>query len=413
MPEKEFFESKQLIVIGLGTVGLTTALSFNRAGWKVIGVEQSKTRRNILLREHKHFREVELLDFLEESLQRGMLEIVEEIPADTRIAIVCVSVPIHYRSGRMVPNFFDLNSVISVLSDCQNLQLLSIETTIPIGTVDTKVLSAFYRDVMVVHAPERLAMGRLLWSVQHLPRVIAGSTPEAREYGVQLYKEISLHIQEMSSLRAAEAVKLVENTYRDVNIAFANEVARICDLWSIPVSEVRDAVNSLPSLSDQPWKNPIRNMHFPGSGVGGHCIPKDPELLLWSGAIQRKSVKYEPSIIRAARDVNLQRPYEIVEKVFQKFRRLGRRNGSVLLLGWAFAPDVVDDRETPARIIHDKLFPHYVLRVHDPYFMPGNLEVLLEEADVVVLVTPHQVYREQPWFDKIKDAWVVLKEELL
>lgn len=386
------------VVVGLGTVGLTTAIAFAKKGCSVLGLEKDVDRLAAI--RNGSIREVELRKDLRDVLSRALaVNDSTDSMYGVDAVIICVSVEVDTKGD---PLFGSLNGALSGIAGLlKKGMILSIETTLPPGAMRTTIIPCLQKyanlvpgkDYTLVYAPERIAMSRLLWSIENLPRVVSGLTLQCRIRGKELYSEIAERVRTVSSFETAEMVKVVENSYRDVNIAFANEVAKICYYFDVNPLEVRQAVNDLPDIKEDEWKNPVRNMHIPGIGVGGHCVPKDSQLLLWSA---KRAGKEGPvnSVITAARSVNNERPFEIVELIMKHVRGTSYGSNEVLLLGWAFSPDVSDDRNSPAKKIYEVLVEKGVgTRVHDPYCKPGDLKSMVAMSDILVLCTPHQFYR--------------------
>jgi len=198
----------------------------------------------------------------------------------------------------------------------------------------------------------------------------------------------------------AEVAKVVENTYRDVNIAFSNEVALVCESLGVDAYEVRELVNTLPNDPTNPASNPVRNMHYPGVGVGGHCLPKDPWLLK-SGLDTYGKFKFFPEIIVHSRELNDSMPLHVVDLVEQALAEHGRKlkGAKVAILGVAFLENSDDTRNTPSAVLYAELRRRGAKPVlHDPvvreFELPftSNLDEALTDADAVILSTKHREY---------------------
>ncbi|MBM4430035.1 MAG: nucleotide sugar dehydrogenase, partial [Chloroflexi bacterium] len=244
----------------------------------------------------------------------------------------------------------------------------------------------------LVHCPERVMPGKLLANIENCHRVVGGMTPEAAEAAVALYRHIVRADLDTVDCLTAELVKTAENAYRDVQIAFANEVALLCEDLNADVWRVRELVN----------KSPYRTMHLPGAGVGGHCIPKDPWLLI-SGA----SDGFEPRLIPAARAVNDGMPLHVADLVAGALAEAGRaiQGARVAVLGYAYIENSDDTRNSPS-IPLVALLKEWGAEVvvHDPWVRSGdsaNPGVLLVQdvgeavrgADAIVLMVAHEEYR--------------------
>jgi UDP-N-acetyl-D-mannosaminuronic acid dehydrogenase len=237
--------------------------------------------------------------------------------------------------------------------------------------------------------------GRLLANIRHVPRVCGGSSPEIAELMKDLYSSIVDATLDASDIITAELVKVTENTYRDIQIAFANEMAVICDDLGIDVWQVRELVN----------KVPFRDMHRPGGGVGGHCLPKDPWLLAAASERQLR-------LIPAAREVNDDMPHHVARQLRGRIEEWCSNTGhdgtiSVAVLGYSYLPDSDDVRNSPSiELISDLESWGYEIRVHDPnlsqYDQP--LDELLKGCVAAVVMVPHTAYD-----DLVMDLPIVLK----
>jgi UDP-N-acetyl-D-mannosaminuronic acid dehydrogenase len=197
--------------------------------------------------------------------------------------------------------------------------------------------------------------------------------------------------------------KVTENTYRDVNIAFANEVALICESLGVDVHEVRRYVNSLPNIPGDPAKNPLRMMHIPGAGVGGHCLPKDPWLLKY-GLDAYGDFKFEPRVIIESRRINDSMPSHMVTLIGEALneKKLEMEDAKITILGVAFLPNSDDTRNTPTYPLYKLLKERCAdVMVHDPYVeeyegmeVRNDLEATVQGSDAIVLVTRHDEYKE-------------------
>jgi UDP-N-acetyl-D-mannosaminuronic acid dehydrogenase len=251
-------------------------------------------------------------------------------------------------------------------------------------------------DFLLGNCPERVMPGKLLYNIENLSRVCGGINEETREKMLELYAHIVKGELYPTDCLTAEVVKTTENAYRDVEIAFANEVAIICEKLGINVYEVRDLVN----------KAPYRNMHLPGAGVGGHCLPKD-SLLLSYGV---KGIM-TPELMILARNLNKKMPVHTAELLIDalKEKKMGPKSKKVIVCGFAYLENSDDTRNTPALGVIDTLREKGVLvEVHDPFVKnyPGveikkDFEKTIAGSDALVFVTAHNEYKNLN-LDKIK-----------
>jgi UDP-N-acetyl-D-mannosaminuronic acid dehydrogenase len=247
-------------------------------------------------------------------------------------------------------------------------------------------------DFYLANCPERLMPGHLLENIRYYNRVVGGWTPESADKVVELYKHVVEGELEKTDCITAEVVKAGENTYRDVQIAFANEMALLCEAYGANVWKVRELINNCKKVTDT-RPEALRQMHYPGAGVGGHCIPKDSWLL-----IHEVRDEVDPQLIPTARYINDFMPihmYELFEKAVKETDRKVK-DINVLILGYAYDANSDDDRNTPTEPLMAKLTENNVnFDVHDPYIdeYKGELEVMLDGKDAVILVTGHDEYK--------------------
>ncbi len=285
-----------------------------------------------------------------------------------------------------------------------------IESTCAPGTTDFIVKPILEKtsglesekDFFLAFAYERVMVGRLIYNILNYPRIVGGVGPKSSEKAVWLYKHVLKNEIIPTTALTAELAKVVENTYRDVNVAFANEIALVCESLGVDVYEVRKLVNNLPFIKGK--GNPHRNMHLPGAGVGGHCLPKDPWLLKY-GLTQygKKAVKL--NVVEASRFRNMNMPRHVVtllEECFNETNRQYPNNSKIAVLGVAFLEDSDDPRNTPTKdlikLLDEK---NYQYIVHDPHVrqqqvefpFSTNLDEVINDSDALIVVTAHQEYK--------------------
>jgi UDP-N-acetyl-D-mannosaminuronic acid dehydrogenase len=239
------------------------------------------------------------------------------------------------------------------------------------------------RDFYLGHCPERVMPGKLLANLENLSRVVGGMTPETADTMALLYRFIVKADLDTTDCITAELVKTTENTYRDVQIAFANEVALICEAVGGDVWKVRELVN----------KSPYRNMHLPGAGVGGHCIPKDPWLLAYS--VEGKDVPLR--LIPAARAVNDSMPLHMVDMLQDALQSQGKdtRGAKILVMGYAYLEDSDDTRNSPSEVLVRRLQELGAkVQIHDPFVSAyqGDIYQLADGCDAAVVMVKHRTY---------------------
>ncbi len=257
----------------------------------------------------------------------------------------------------------------------------------------------------MIFSYERVMVGRLLHNLQNYARIVGGYTPECTKRGIKLFKHIMKAELLPTDSLTAEVAKVTENTYRDVNIAFANEVAIICESLGVNVHEIRRFVNSLPNDPSNPAANPYRNMHIPGAGVGGHCLPKDPWLLKY-GLDAYGTTKFTPNIIVESRRLNDSMPLHMKELIKEALKEKGKslKESRLAILGFAFLENSDDPRNTPALPLYNLLKKSCRdVVIHDPYIsehegveIAVDLDEALRGKDCLVLVTRHNQYLDLP-----------------
>jgi UDP-N-acetyl-D-mannosaminuronic acid dehydrogenase len=385
--------SARIGVIGLGYVGLPLACSFANAGFPVIGVDLDQDRIDMIRRGASPIGgdEPGLEEMLWATTAGGRLRVTTDYGelSEARIITINVDTPVDH-DGR--PDYTSLSQASRSLAKVVNPGSLTIvESTVSPGTTMNLVGPLLAEgsgleigvDLLLGACPERVMPGRLLSNLRTVPRVCGGSSPEVSELMRLLYSSIVEAPIDTTDITTAELVKVTENAYRDVQIAFANEVSLICDSLGIDVWQVRELVN----------KVPFRAMHRPGGGVGGHCIPKDPWLL--AAASERPL-----QLIPAARNVNDAMPHEVARRLrleIEEWRatHIDSRPVTVAVLGYTYLADSDDIRNSPSiDLVTDLESFGYEVRIHDP-FLPqhsGPLNEVLDGCIAAVVMVPHTAY---------------------
>ncbi|MFX0055457.1 MAG: nucleotide sugar dehydrogenase [Promethearchaeota archaeon] len=390
----------RISVVGLGYVGLPVAAKFAEAGFSVVGIDVLPERVSLINAGQSPIEGEEpgLQALIERVVASGSLRASTDYTSikDSDYVLIVVQTPFDLR--RREPFYEALRSATaSVGKNLAEGTLVVVESTVAPGTVDTIVKPILEehsglecgKDFMLAVAPERVMPGKLLYNLANLDRVIGGETEESTMKAIELYKHIGSGKLFPTTSLTAEVVKTTENAYRDVQIAFANEIALLCENIGVDVHEVRELVN----------KSPNRDMHIPGAGVGGHCIPKDSWLLLFGSR-----GKYEPKLISIAREINDGMPRHMSELCEVALSRAGRRPyGSIItILGFAYLENSADTRNSPAYLLIKSLETLGAIPVvHDPYVKEANdiqilqdIEKAAEGSDCIVVVTAHDEYRE-------------------
>ncbi len=396
-------KSARLGVIGLGYVGLPLACLFAEAEFDVVGVDILQDRVDQLNQGISPIKSIEpgLPELLDSVVTANNFRATTDYEhlRDRDIIFINVETPV---DEKHIPRYRALKTVLGQLGTVLPDQaLIVVESTIAPGTMDQIVLPLLEdtsgkqvnRDFYLGHCPERVMTGRLLKNLRHVSRVVGGMNEETAETMIELYRHVVSAELDPSDCVTAELVKTAENAYRDVNIAFANEVALICEAVGGDVWKVRELVN----------KSPGRKMLLPGAGVGGHCIPKDPWLLAF-----RAQSQVPIRLIRASREVNNAMPLHMADLYIETIKKLGRDpNGTkVLVLGFAYLEDSDDTRDTPTQPLTAKLRGLGVDAViHDPWVTEyqGNLLEKAAECDAAILMVKHSEYYDLD-LSALKDA---------
>ncbi len=392
--EKIAAKTARIGVIGLGYVGLPVACLFAETGYSVVGLDVKADRVDVINAGVSPIegREPGLAELLAAVVAAGRLQAATEYTAlrDCDVITINVETPV---DEQHIPRYLALQSALRDLGPVLKAgALVIVESTIAPGTMAHVVRPLLEEasgkraneDFYLGHCPERVMPGKLLANLRGVSRVCGGETPETAALMIALYRHIVQADLDPADCVTAELVKTAENTYRDVNIAFANEVALICEAVGGDVWKVRELVN----------KSPGRNMLMPGAGVGGHCIPKDPWLLAYEAQQQGAPI----CLIPAARAVNDGMPLHIVALLEDALREAGKllEGARVLVLGYAYLEDSDDTRNSPSAVLVAKVRERGAeVVIHDPYVpgYQGDVYALAKECDAVVVMVKHSEYR--------------------
>jgi UDP-N-acetyl-D-mannosaminuronic acid dehydrogenase len=365
---------------------------FAQAGFTVVGIERNEEKVAQINQGSSPIEGEEpgLSEMLAEVVRNGKLRATSDYAAcqEARAILISVETPVGEDNR---PAYTALRSVLASLGPhLARETLVIVESTIAPGTMQYVVAPGLEaaaglqaaKDLYLVHCPERVMVGKLLHNLRHMPRAVGGMTPEAAQRAVALYRTFVEADLDATTALTAEIVKTTENTYRDVQIAFANEMALVCEDLGAEVWEVRTLVN----------KCPYRDMHLPGAGVGGHCLPKDPWLLL-----THTSANFQAQLIPAARAVNDGMPIHIADLVVDGLRAAGKdiRGARIAVLGYAFLENSDDTRNSPSAVLVEHLQALGAEPViHDPYVSAyrGELYERVQGCDAAVLMVRHAEY---------------------
>jgi len=389
--------SAVIAVIGLGYVGLPLAVEFAKAGFHVIGYDVSERVVALLMGGDSHIQDVPASE-VAALVRSGHFRATTDESELSRADAISIAVPTPLSKTRDPDMSYVISAAETATRQAHRGMLVILESTTYPGTTREILAPALAgrgftvgEDVFVAFSPERVDPGNPVYHTKNTPKVVGGITPACTELATAVYASCIDHLVPVSSPEAAELVKLLENTFRSVNIGMVNEMAIVCDRLGVDVWEVIEAAGT----------KPFGFMKFtPGPGIGGHCIPLDPHYLAW----KMRTLNYKTRFIDLASEINSQMPAYVVDKVSHALN--GERkavNGSrVLVLGVAYKRDIDDVRESPAldviRLLEEL---GAEVQFHDP-FIPciredGHLregvelsEALLERTDAVVIVTDHK-----------------------
>ncbi|HLE97196.1 MAG TPA: nucleotide sugar dehydrogenase [Candidatus Thermoplasmatota archaeon] len=394
--EKIRSKSARVGVVGLGYVGLPFAVEKGKVGFHVVGIEQNPRRCERVNRGENYIPDVHDHE-LKDLVTRGLLRAVPNFDAvaECDVVVICVPTPL---TKNLTPDLSFVENVTRELAKhLRPGQLVSLESTTYPGTTDEIMLPILQRsglqvekDFFLAHSPERVDPGNKRYTTKNTTKIVGGVGPASLDVAVAFYSQTIERVVPVSSAKAAEMVKVFENTYRAVNIALVNELALLCDRMDLDVWEVLGAAFTKP-FGIQPF--------WPGPGVGGHCIPLDPHYLEWKA----KEYNFNTRFIALAGEINRRMPEFVRDKTFRALNRLGiaPAKAKVLVLGVAYKKDLADFRESPSVDVIRLLKADGVrVSYHDPFVpsfddhglaMTGVplTDANLAAADLVLVTTDH------------------------
>ena len=393
-------------VVGLGYVGLPLAVAFGEAGFLIIGVDLSPDKINQLNNGLSYIPDVSS-QAVNDLVQANLFQAYPEFSSLNKADVIFICVPTPFDVQKAPDLSFVKSAVASIAKILRKGQLIILQSTTYPGTTSEVVLPLLSQsnltvgqDFFLAFSPERIDPGQVSsagFDVSNTPKVVGGMTSTCTELAAKFLAVLTPQIHQVSSPSVAEMSKLLENTFRSVNIALVNELMLLCDRMNIDVWEVIEAAKTKP-FGFMPF--------YPGPGVGGHCIPVDPYYLSWKA----REFDFYTKFIELAAEVNSAMPYFTVEKIAQALNKINKplKNARMLILGVAFKPNIDDARNSPAqRVIELLLQAGVFVSYHDPYVasfkVGGNVfftEVstinrvdltpeTLSTADCVIIITGH------------------------
>ena len=398
------FNSRQAVIgiIGLGYVGLPLALRYLETGYSVLGLDSDRSKVDSLMSGQSYIRHIPS-DSVQENVQAGRLQATVDFAraGEADALILCVPTPL---DGHREPDLtYLIGCTEEILPHLRKGQVISLESTTYPGTTDEELRPRLERagftvgqDIFLVYSPEREDPGNPSFSTRTIPKVCGGITRQCLEVGQALYGQVIDRVVPVSSTGTAEAVKLMENIFRSVNIALVNEMKTAFMRMGIDIFEVVRTASTKP-FGYMPF--------YPGPGLGGHCIPIDPFYLTWKAREYDVATRF----IELAGEVNTSMPYFVVQRAGEVLNEYGKplKGSKILLLGLSYKPEVDDDRESPTyrvmELLEDK---GAVVYYNDPFIpevkpsrkYPGfagrrSRPIVSDGYDLYIVCTAHSSYR--------------------
>lgn len=376
----------KLTTIGLGYIGLPTSIMFAKHGVDVLGVDIKQEAVDMLNGGHIHIEEPGLQEALEEVLETGKFR-ASTTAEEADAYIIAVPTPNNNDEHKSADISIVMSGVKSIVPLLKKGDTVIVESTIAPRTMDDHVAPYLEEqgfkigeDIFLVHCPERVLPGQIMEELVYNNRIVGGMTPQCVEAGKKVYGTFVQGEMIETNAKTAEMSKLMENTYRDVNIALANELAMICNRLDINVHEVIEMAN----------KHPRVNLHTPGPGVGGHCLAVDPYFII-------AEAPEESPLIQLSRSINVSMP-EYVVSITKKM--LSKLNGNkVTVFGLTYKGDVDDIRESPAFDIYELLRKEEGLEVntYDPHvkmdFVEKDMKSAVTDSSLVLVLSDHSEFK--------------------
>ncbi|MFZ8847071.1 MAG: nucleotide sugar dehydrogenase [Candidatus Hydrothermia bacterium] len=386
-------------VIGLGYVGLPLAVEFAKNNFEVYGIDIDENKVKNINEGISYISDIdnnELLDLVRKNKIKafGNYEVLSEVD------IIIIAVPTPLSKTKDPDLSYILNAVNNIKKYLKKGHLIILESTTYPGTTDEVIKPILEEsglkcglDFFLAFSPERINPGDKVYKIKNTPKIVGGVDEISGKLAYEVYSKIIDSVIMVSSSKVAEMAKLLENTFRAVNIALVNEIAIMCDILKIDVWEVIESAGT----------KPFGFMKFyPGPGIGGHCIPIDPIYLSW----KMKTLNYNARLIEVASEINTNMPRYVVQRIADILNEYERsvKGSRILILGVAYKKDVNDIRESPAidiiSLLSDKGAIVYYFDPYIPKIQIGDLEIesveltreILRESDLVVLITDHSIF---------------------
>lgn len=392
-------ERKEITVVGLGYIGLPTAVVMAGAGHHVKGFDAKKEVCESLSKGRIHIVENHLQEAFAEVLENGCLEIVNEMPVSD-IYVICVPTPfLEEEQEKTADLSYVEGAAREVAKVLKEGDLVILESTVPphttawMGEILSKVSGLPREEFYTAHCPERVLPGRILYELKHNDRIIGADDPEAARMTKELYETF---VEEGNCYVCddvtAELCKLAENTFRDINIAYANQLSMLCEKAGIDVFRLIELANKHPRVS----------ILTPGLGVGGHCLAVDPWFIV-------EKYQEDASLIRTAREINERKPFWVKEQINKELG--GDRSKKIGILGMAYKPNIDDMRESPSLTLAKALAAEgYQVSGCEPNSSDNeiggigllSLEETLDQCDYLVMALAHDEFKDPAVKERIR-----------
>ncbi len=390
-------DKPEVVMVGLGYIGLPTAALIASRGIKVTGVDISQKVVDTINKGEIHIVEPALDGLVHHVVKEGFLS-AKTSPTEADVYLIAVPTP--FRENNHPDISYVLSATKAIIPTLKEGALIILESTSPVGTTE-KIQEIILESrpeltnkIFIAYCPERVLPGNVIYELRNNDRAIGGVNENSTEKAVDFYKHFVKGTLHKTNARTAEMCKLVENSSRDVQIAFANELSIICDKADINVWELINLAN----------KHPRVNILQPGTGVGGHCIAVDPWFIV-------SEFPEESKIIRAGREINNYKTEWVIEKVKNEalqFKIENQKDAKIACMGLAFKPNIDDLRESPALLVAESLIKEEfnVLAVEPNVDSYKNIPIIdtedaLEAADIIVYLVAHKEFEKLELTNKI------------
>jgi len=386
----------KICVIGLGYIGLPLSLSFAMCGFEVSGIDIDQSKINDLKNNISYISDIKST-FLENVISNKNIDFASDFSKITScdVIIICVPTPLNKTKDP------DISYIVAVAEEIDKFdisnKLISLESTVYPGATEEVILPILSKnsklkigkDFHLVFSPERIDPGQKKWNLKNTPKIIGGITPTCGDIGEKLYECVSDKVVKVSSTRAAEMTKLLENTFRAANIGLINEMAILCKQLDLDIWEIIEAAKTKP-YGYMPF--------YPGPGLGGHCIPVDPRYLEW----KLETLNAESKYIKLSEEINFSMPQHVVDRSIDIINN-NELDNKIKIIGVTYKPDVSDIRESPAidimQILDEQKIP---FTYHDPYieslkinnktYFSEPIKKVDSEKILGIIITDHSNY---------------------